>query len=103
MLDGLPRNSPSFRPLIDPHFAGNTQVESIVFTPSNRQRVVFQHSSSHFDALTCTLRLGTRSRMSWTLRHTLNLYGTKKGCARQRASVEVKLRWRIKVAPVSAV
>ncbi|GFY57632.1 hypothetical protein TNIN_242231 [Trichonephila inaurata madagascariensis] len=65
MLDGLPRNSSVLQTLIGPSTSrGTTQVEKYRFLPpSNRQMVVFQHSSSHFDALTCTLRLRTRSRM----------------------------------------
>ncbi|GFY42770.1 hypothetical protein TNIN_91851 [Trichonephila inaurata madagascariensis] len=80
MLDGLPRNSPSFRPLIDPLIlAGTTQVESNGFTPSARQISAFQHLSSHFGALTCT-QGADGSRMCVDIQtHTQLLYGTKKG------------------------
>ncbi|GFY40863.1 hypothetical protein TNIN_121751 [Trichonephila inaurata madagascariensis] len=52
-------------PSLDPSFrGGTTQVEKYRFTPpSNRQMVAFQHFSSPFDALTCTIWLRTGSRM----------------------------------------
>ncbi|GFY40864.1 hypothetical protein TNIN_121761 [Trichonephila inaurata madagascariensis] len=47
-----------------PHFAGNDTSRKVsFFPPSNRQMVAFQHFSSPFDALTCTIRLRTGSRM----------------------------------------
>ncbi|GFS59751.1 hypothetical protein TNIN_466721 [Trichonephila inaurata madagascariensis] len=55
-------NSSVLQTPLTPISRGN-DTSSIVLPPSNRQMVVFQHSSSHFDALTCTLRLRTRSRM----------------------------------------
>ncbi|GFY39210.1 hypothetical protein TNIN_422721 [Trichonephila inaurata madagascariensis] len=63
MLDGLPRNSSVLQtPIGPPNFAGE-RYSSTFLPPSNRQMVAFQHFSSHFDALTCTLRLRTGSRM----------------------------------------
>ncbi|GFY40137.1 hypothetical protein TNIN_360141 [Trichonephila inaurata madagascariensis] len=60
MLDGSPKSPDPIGPLI----SGDDTSRKVSFLPpSNRQMVVFQHSSSHFDALTCTLRLRTRSRM----------------------------------------
>ncbi|GFY71529.1 hypothetical protein TNIN_93161 [Trichonephila inaurata madagascariensis] len=95
MLDGLPRNSSVLQTLLDPDFAGNDKWKSIVFPPpSNRQMVVFQHFSSPFDALTCTLGSDGVEDVRGTFRHTsIPLRDTERGCKPcHRASVEVNSR-----------
>ncbi|GFY57631.1 hypothetical protein TNIN_242221 [Trichonephila inaurata madagascariensis] len=90
---------PSDPSLGPPTSRGTTR--SIVFTTPHRQMVVFQHSSSYFDAL--TLRLLDEVEMCAGHSDTLNLYGTKKGCKPcQRASVEVTAGG-VYVAPARAV
>ncbi|GFY66652.1 hypothetical protein TNIN_317431 [Trichonephila inaurata madagascariensis] len=74
--------------------AGNDTSRKYRFLPpSNRQMVAFQHFSSHFDALTCTLTLRTGSRMcvGHSDTHTSIPTERRKGKCEpcQRASVEV--------------
>ncbi|GFS33260.1 hypothetical protein TNIN_390781 [Trichonephila inaurata madagascariensis] len=53
------------------------------FPPSARQMFAFQHFSSPFGALTCTLRLRTGRGCAWDIQtHTQSLYGTQKGYVR---------------------
>ncbi|GFY73517.1 hypothetical protein TNIN_210741 [Trichonephila inaurata madagascariensis] len=75
-----------------PNFAGNDTSRKVSFLPpSNRQMVVFQHFSSPFDALTCTLRLRTRSRMcvGHSDTHSIPLQTQKGRKPLSEASVEV--------------
>ncbi|GFY71528.1 hypothetical protein TNIN_93151 [Trichonephila inaurata madagascariensis] len=72
-----------FRPSLDPEFRGERLDGKVSFftPPSNRQMVGFQHFSSPFDALTCTLRLPDGGRgCAWDIRtHSIPLRDTE-GC-----------------------
>ncbi|GFY42773.1 hypothetical protein TNIN_91881 [Trichonephila inaurata madagascariensis] len=82
MLDGLPRNSLSFRLSLDPNFAGNvTQVEKYRFLPPSARQILFafQHLSSHFGAFNLHTRLRTGRGCAWDIQtHTQSLYGTER-------------------------
>ncbi|GFY50019.1 hypothetical protein TNIN_147761 [Trichonephila inaurata madagascariensis] len=87
--------APSFRPHWTPHFAGND---------TSRKMVVFQHSSSHFDANLHTEASDEVEDVRGTLRHTLNPFTEqRKGVSpvRERPSKLIAEVAYIKVAPVS--
>ncbi|GFY64145.1 hypothetical protein TNIN_16881 [Trichonephila inaurata madagascariensis] len=64
MLTGFRATAPVLQTLIDPLLSqGTTQVEKYRFYPPSARQILLSNTfSSHFGALTCTLRLRTRSR-----------------------------------------
>ncbi|GFY40931.1 hypothetical protein TNIN_372711 [Trichonephila inaurata madagascariensis] len=109
-VDGLPRNSSVLQTHWTPNSRrGTTQAEKYRFSPpsARRQMFAFQHLSSHFGALTCTIALRTGRGCAWDIQtHTQSLYGTKKESKTQVRERPLKLIAEvayIKVAPVSGL
>ncbi|GFY64144.1 hypothetical protein TNIN_16871 [Trichonephila inaurata madagascariensis] len=107
MLDGLPRNSSILQtPSLDPPLRGETtgRQKSIVLPPSARSCIRFQHFSSHFGVLTCTLEASDEVEDVRDIQtHAQSLYGTQKGVSpvRERPLKLIAEVAYIKVAPVS--
>ncbi|GFY53171.1 hypothetical protein TNIN_249461 [Trichonephila inaurata madagascariensis] len=84
MLDELPcwHNSVLQTLIGPPNFAGNDTSRKVSFLPPRfcSSDIRFPTALAHFGALTCTLRLRTRSRMCVGLSDTLNPFtGHRKG------------------------